>query len=316
MRFPVLFVLTGGLLAGCAPHGPAAYQGYFEGEFVYVAPPLAGRLEQLAVAKGARVEAGAPLFTLERRAELAAQREAADQLRSAEAHLEDLKKGSRPSELAALAARLEQARSAAEVAQRDLVRQESLFRSHTIPEGDFDHARLAQEQSVQAVADLAAQLETARLGGRPDAIAAAAADVSAAAAAKERADWNVEQKAQAAPQAALVYDTLYREGEFVAAGNPVVALLPPGNLKVRFFVPEADFAALKAGDRVNVSVTGRSAPLEGRVSYLSPQPEYTPPVLYNRDNRSKLVFMVEAVFAADAARDLHPGQPADVTLAK
>ncbi|MES1167427.1 MAG: HlyD family secretion protein, partial [Pseudomonadota bacterium] len=112
------------------------------------------------------------------------------------------------------------------------------------------------------------------------------------------------------------YDTLYREGEFVAAGNPVVALLPPGNLKVRFFVPETDFAALKAGDRVTVSVTGRSAPLAGRVSYLSPQPEFTPPVLYNRDNRSKLVFMVEAVFEADAARDLHPGQPADVTLAK
>ena len=100
MRFPVLFVLAGGLLAGCAPHGPVSYQGYFEGEFVYVASPLASRLEHLAVAKGARVEAGASLFTLERTADLAGQREAADQLRSAQARLEDLKKGSRPSELA------------------------------------------------------------------------------------------------------------------------------------------------------------------------------------------------------------------------
>ena len=316
MRVSVLLVLAGGLLAGCAPRGPVSYQGYFEGEFVYVASPLAGRLERLAVAKGARVEAGAPLFTLERSAELAAQREAADQLRSAQARLEDLKKGSRPSELAGLEARLGQARSAAELSRLDLVRQEALFQNHTVAESDYDHARLAHEQNVHVVAELAAELETARLGGRSDAIAAAAADVSAASAAKERADWNVDQKTQAAPRGGLVYDTIYREGEFVATGNPVVALLPPENLKVRFFVPESDFAALKAGDPVRVSVTGRAEPLAGRVSYLSPQPEYTPPVLYNRDNRSKLVFMVEAVFEADAGRDLHPGQPADVALAK
>ncbi len=64
---------------------------------------------------------------------------------------------------------------------------------------------------------------------------------------------------------------------------------------------------------MHVSVTGLPAPLDARISYLSPQPEYTPPILYNRDNRSKLVFMVEAVFEGNVARDLHPGQPADVT---
>ena len=97
------------------------------------------------------------------------------------------------------------------------------------------------------------------------------------------------------------------------AATPVVALLPPENIKVRFFVPEAGFGGLKAGDPVKVTITGRAAPLDAHISYLSPQPEYTPPILYNRDNRSKLVFMVEAVFAAGVARDLHPGQPADVT---
>ncbi len=304
------------LLAGCAPRVPPGYQGYLEGEFVYVGSPLAGRLETLAVAKGARVEAGSALFTLERAAELAAQRQAADQQRSAAARLEDLKKGSRPSELATLAARLEQARAATELSQLEFARQENLFKSHTIAASDYDRARLAHEQNVHAVDEISAQLDTARLGGRPDAIASAAADVSAATAARERADWNVQQKTQAAPCAGLVFDTLYREGEFVAAGNPVVALLPPENLKVRFFVPESDFAALKAGDRVRVALTGHSEPLEAHVSYLSPRAEYTPPILYNRDNRAKLVFMIEAVFSAGAARDLHPGQPVDVTLAK
>ena len=301
------------VLAGCHRAPAPGYQGYLEGDYIYVGAPLAGRLDRLGVQKGARVEAGAPLFTLERSAELAAQRQAAEQLAAAQARLEDLKKGSRPSELAALGARRDQARAAAELARLEFTRQENLFKTQVISVSDFDRARLTYEQNTRAVEELTAQLATASLGGRSDAITAATADVSAAAAAKERADWNVEQKAQAAPQAGLVFDTLYRAGEFVTAGNPVVVLLPPANLKVRFFVPEPDFAALRAGAAVRVGLTGRTTPLTAHISYLSPQPEYTPPVLYNRENRAKLVFLVEAVFDAAEARDLHPGQPVDVT---
>ncbi|MDB6169677.1 MAG: putative efflux pump rane fusion protein [Verrucomicrobia bacterium] len=312
--FPVLALVVLAL-GGCARHEPPGFQGYLEGEFVYVGSPLAGRLEVLAVEKGKRVEAGTPLFTLERTAELAAQRQAADQLAAATARLEDLKKGSRPSELAALGARVDHAKAAAELSRLELGRQEALFKNQVISSSEFDRVRLAHEQDVRSVEELSAQLSTAQLGGRSDAIAAATADARAAAAAKERADWNVEQKSQAATRAGLVYDTLYRPGEFVVAGNPVVVLLPPENIKARFFVPEGEFAGLKAGDTVRVSLSGRPA-LAARISYLSPQPEYTPPVLYNRANRSKLVFLVEAVFEPADARDLHPGQPVDVTVAR
>lgn len=297
---------------GCRPPGASAYQGYLEGEYIYVAAPLAGQLEKLAVQKGARVEAGAALFTLEQSGELSTLREAAERLRQSQARLADLKKGQRPSELAALEARLAQARAAAELSALELTRATKLHQTTVLSDDDYDHARLNHEANTKLVVETGAQLATAQLGGRSDVIAAAEADVAAAQAALDRAGWSVAQKSQAAPRAALVYDTLYREGEFVPAATPVVALLPPENIKVRFFVPEAGFAALKAGDRVRVSITGRPA-LEARISYLSPQPEYTPPVLYNRENRSKLVFMVEAVFAPAAARDLHPGQPADVT---
>ncbi len=303
------------VLAGCSRQAPAGWQGYLEGDFVYVASPLAGQLATLAVEKGTRVETGAMLFTLERSSELAAQRQAAEQLKSTQARLEDLKKGSRPSELAALEARRDQARSAAELSRLEFNRQENLFKTQVISASDFDRARLANDENVRAVEDLTAQLATAQLGGRTDALAAATADVSAALAAKERADWNVDQKTQGAPKAGLVYDTLYRAGEFVAAGNPVVVLLPPENVKVRFFVPEPEFAALKAGEVIRVRLDGRAEPLAAHISYLSPQPEYTPPVLYNRENRSKLVFLVEAVFDAAEARDLHPGQPVNVTVA-
>ena len=311
-----LAALTALLLGACTRPAAAGYQGYLEGEFVYVAAPLGGQLEKLAVARGTRVEAGAPLFTLEQGAELTALRESAEKLRSAQARLADLRKGSRPSELAALQARLTQTRAAADLSGRELERATKLHETTVLSDDDFDRVRLNHVANLALIAQTDAQLATGQLGGRPDAIAAAEADAAAAQAALDRAGWNVAQKNRAAPAAALVYDTLFREGEFVAAGQPVVALLPPANLKVRFFVPEAAFAALKAGAVVRVALSGQPAPLDAHISYLSPKPEYTPPVLYNRENRAKLVFMVEAVFDPAVTRDLHPGQPVDVTLPK
>ncbi len=304
-----LAVLT---LAGCARRESSVYQGYLEGEFVYLAAPLAGRLDHLTVQKGARVTAGTPLFALEQGAELASLREAAERARQAQARLADLRKGQRPSELAALAARVDQAKVAAKQADIDLERVTKLYEKEVTTQDDFDRARLAQISAAKAVVELSAQLETAQLGARIDAVAAGEADAAAAQAALDRAGWSVTQKNQSAPRDGLVYDTLYREGEFVAAAAPVIVLLPPENIKVRFFVPEAEFGKLKAGDTVKVTISGHDHPLDAHISYLSPQPEYTPPVLYNRENRSKLVFMVEAVVAPAEARDLHPGQPVEV----
>jgi len=315
-RFTAGVLLAAALaVVGCEPRTTVPYQGYLEGEFVYVASPLGGQLEKLSVQKGAQVVAGTPLFTLERSAERAAQREAEDRFRAAQAKHDDLKKGSRPTELAALVARLEQARAAAELSKRERDRQRFLFENQAIPPADLDRAVLTYDQNAAAVADLEAQVATAQLGARSDAITAAEAEVAAAAAAKERADWAVNQKVQSADRPALVHDTLYREGEFVPAGRPVVALLPPENIKVRFFVSETDLSAFKAGDRVRVAITG-APEREARVTYLSSQPEYTPPVLYNRDNRAKLVFMIEAAFGGGDARSLHPGQPVDVLRAE
>ena len=303
------------LLAACAPPAPTGWQGYLEGEFIYVAAPLAGQLEKLNVQKGARVTTGDPLFSLEQSAELSTMREAAERLRQSQARLADLKKGQRPSELAALEARLGQATAAAELSGHELDRATKLHETAVMSDDDYDRLRLTHVGNTKLIVETAAQLATAQLGGRSDVIAAAEADVAASQASVDRTGWSVAHKNLTAPRAALVFDTLYREGEYVTAGQPVVALLPPENLKVRFFVPEAEFATLKAGEPVKVTISGQPA-LDGRISYLSPQPEYTPPVLYNRENRSKLVFMVEATFAPAAARDLHPGQPVDVTPVK
>jgi HlyD family secretion protein len=160
--------------------------------------------------------------------------------------------------------------------------------------------------------DVEADLKTARLGSREDQVTAAKANLRALEAALAKAEWDVAQKRQAAPQGGLVFDTLYREGEWVAAGRPVVVLLPPPNVKVRAFVPETRVGAIRPGDPVQVFVDGVAEPFAGRVSFISPRAEYTPPVIYSRESRSKLVFMIEATFDPAAAAELHPGQPVDV----
>jgi HlyD family secretion protein len=111
-----------------------------------------------------------------------------------------------------------------------------------------------------------------------------------------------------------VHDTLYRQGEFVAAGNPVVVLLPPENLKVRFFVPQEKLAQIKTGATVSVQADGAARAVSATVNYISTQAEYTPPVIFSRETRANLVFMIEAKFAAADAAELRPGQPVDVTL--
>jgi HlyD family secretion protein len=113
-----------------------------------------------------------------------------------------------------------------------------------------------------------------------------------------------------------VADTFFRPGEFVAAGQPVVALLPPANLKARFFVPEGELAGIALGSAVTLQCDGCGAPIAARISHIATRPEYTPPVIYSNEQRSKLVFMAEAKPApADAAR-LRPGQPLTVWVVR
>jgi HlyD family secretion protein len=159
---------------------------------------------------------------------------------------------------------------------------------------------------------LEADLKTAHLGSRSDQIAAVEAGVRAQEAALAKAEWDLSQKRQTASQAGLVFDTLYREGEWVAAGRPVVALLPPQNIKVRAFVPETHIGKIHPGDSVQAFVDGVREPFTGKVSFISPKAEYTPPVIFSRESRSKLVFMVEIVFDPKTAANLHPGQPVDI----
>src|SRR6185312_3438933 len=283
-------------LVGCGERVSDGYQGYVEGEFAYVGAAIGGRLVSLGVRRGDEVAAGATLFTLESDNEAAQRAQAEAELKAAQATLADLRAGKRTPEVNV-------ARSQLGGAQAD--ERKSALRLARDAAHDADVARMRQLESEVAVAVLPS---------RDEQIKAQVSQVAAAQAVVDQAAWRERQATVAAAVASRVEDTLYRPGEYVSAGMPIVKLLAKDNVKLRFFVPQARLGALKLGAAVIAQCDGCAAPIAATVSFIAAQAEFTPPVIYSNDTRSKLVFMVEARPSPQAAAGLHPGQPVVVSL--
>jgi len=303
------------LAVACSQKSDPAWSGYVEGDYVYVASPLGGTLEKLAVQRGQAVTRGAPLFSLEAEAERAAREEAAARWNSARAQASNTEKGKRADEIAIIEAQLAQARAQAELAAAEYARQQQLLTQGFISQSRLDDAHTAVKQTRQRVAELIAALRVGRLPAREDERAAASAVAQAAQHALRQTQWREQQKQQTAPADARVADTFFRVGEQVPPGQPVVALLPPGSTRARFFVPESELGSLAIGQPVTIQCDGCGAPIAARIDFIATQAEYTPPVIYSNSQRSRLVFLVEArPDKKDGAR-LKPGQPVDVRRA-
>jgi len=311
---PLLLVglaILGVMLGGCGPEQKRAFEGYVTGEYVLVASPVAGRLLRLPVERGTQIPAGAELFALDPQPEQDGLAEASFQLTVARATLADLEKGQRPTEIAMIEHEQKAALAAQTYTDIQLKRSKDLYRTKVVAEENLNLYQSADLALMEIAAALDASLQTARLGGREDQIAAAQARVDTAQVQVKQARWTLDQKIQHARDGALVVDTLFRPGEWIPAGQAVVSLLPPDRIRVRCFVPEAALASLKTGEPVTVTADGM-VPLGGHVSFISPTAEYAPPVIFSRESREKLVFLVEISFAPDKAAALHPGQPVQV----
>jgi HlyD family secretion protein len=316
-RIALAGIVLAVLATGCTRAGPAGFQGYAEGEFVLVASPYAGTLDRLIVARGQQVPSGAPLYSLESASEQAAVRQAEARVGSARERLANLEAARRKAEIEAVQAQVASAAAEHKLAAEQLRQQERLFRAGYVSQARLDEARAADDRAAARLEEARAQLRNARAGiGREAEIRAAQSELQAAQAELAQARWRLDQKSANAPAAALVQDTFFSQGEWVPAGTPIVSLLPPGNIKLRFFVPETALGAIRVGQPVEANCDGCGAPIPATVSFVSAQPEYTPPVIYSRESRAKLVFLVEARPGPEDAARLHPGQPVDVELAR
>ena len=292
---------------------PLMWQGYAEADFVKVGPTQQGLLTSVAVARGDAVAAGALLFTQDDTDDLAARDQAAQMLAQAREQLANLLNGGKPTEIAQAEANLADARATLVRTATDLARGKAQLPTGGVSKQTVDQAR-ADHLSAQAKVDAAqAALTQARAPmGREGEIQAQRAYVAAYQAALAMAEWKRAQRRVTAPVAARVADVMARAGETMAAGTPVVSLLPPSNIFVRFFVPQPLFSTIHLGDRVALRCDGCAADLSATISFISPQAEYTPPLIYSESNIAKLVFIVEARPSREQAVGLNPGQPIEV----
>jgi HlyD family secretion protein len=292
---------------------PAEWQGYAEADFVKVGPTQQGLLTSVFVARGVKVAAGAPLFEQDDTADRAAVDQATRQLAQAEAQLANLQASGKQTEIEQAEANLAEARATLVRAQADLQRSEPLVRLRAVSIQNVDQLRADYRSAEAKVHGLEAALAQLRAPlGRNQEIAAQRAAVDAARAAVAMAKWRLDQRHVAAPVAGIINDVLARPGETIPAGAAVVSLLPPENIFVRFFVPEPMLAAVHLGDHVALVCDSCPAGLAATISFISPQAEYTPPVIYSESSRAKLVYKVEARPPSQNAPMLNPGQPVAV----
>jgi HlyD family secretion protein len=289
---------------------PVEWQGYAEADFIKVGPTQQGLLTSLYVARGSRVEAGAPLFDQDDTNDRAARDQTARQLKQAEEQLANLQAAGKPTEIEQAEANLADATAARDKIEADLRRNESLVKSFAAPQQLVDQERADLRSANAKIQGLQAALAQLRAPiGREGEIKAQQQLVESLRAAVAMVQWRIDQRHVMAPAAGVVADVLARPGETIPAGGAVVSLLPPENIFVRFFVPEVRLAEVHGGDKVALKCDRCPGDFTATVSFISPQAEYTPPVIYSEASRAKLVYMVEARPPRERAPFINPGQP-------
>jgi HlyD family secretion protein len=312
-----ILIMAGAIAAAWWWHAlataPIGWQGYVEADYVRVGPTQQGLLTAVAVARGDRVEPGSPLFTQDEDNDRAARDEAAARLAEAEARLANLEATGRATEIAQAEAELAELRAVRDRAEKDRVRAETLVRTGAATFQQVDQSRADALSATARVQAAAAKLEQMRSPtGRAQEIAAQVATINGARAQLAQAEWRLAQRRVVSPVAALVAEVYARAGETVAAGAPVVSLLPKENILVRFFVPEAALTRVRPGVQVAVGCDTCPTDLTAEISFVSPEAEYTPPVIYSESTRGKLVYLIEARPRDDRDGTLKPGQPVTV----
>ena len=298
-------------LLSCGPAEPLAV-GYVEGEFVRLAPIETAQVQSVAVRRGDRVEPGQIIVRLEDTDARIAVSQAEAALAQAEAQLADLKVGKRPEEIDVLAAALASAEAEAEEAHRILERTRDLHNRGTATQAQLDAAKTQLSVTTAAIGQAKANLAVAKLPARSETIKAAENAVKQASAVLAEAQWRLSKRSLTAVSAGRVDDVIREPADLAGTSALVLSILPVGAVKLKVYVSEPDFSKLRVGGKLVVRCDGCGDGLTATISYVSPDPEFTPPVIYSLETRQKLVYLVEA--RPDGDTLLQPGQIVDVDL--
>ncbi|HWV21755.1 MAG TPA: HlyD family efflux transporter periplasmic adaptor subunit [Devosia sp.] len=301
--------LLAAILAFFSPSAPSGFTGYIEADYVYVAPVSAGRITKIAVAEGQAVAEGDLLLVLDQSQQQARLAAAEARVAAARATLQNLETGSRREELDVIRASLSKAEADLGLARTNLARSEQLEKAGTVSAAKVEVDRNALAAAEAQVNQLQAQLAVAELPARSGQQVAAEANLAAAEADAEGARLDLGERLVHAPAAGVIEKLYYAAGEVAAVGTPIASILPAGALEARFFVPETARSSLAVGQAVTVTCDGCAA-MAASVVHIASEPQTTPPVIYSTEERSRLVYLVEA--RLDEAAKLQPGQPVTV----
>jgi HlyD family secretion protein len=285
------------------------YNGYVEARYVYAAPVSPGQIEIIAVREGDSVLAGDLLFRLRQDQHLSALAGAEARVAGARANLDNLSTGGRSDEIAVARASLAKAEADLSLARETSARSGKLFAEGLIPQARYDQDRAALASAEALTRQLAAQLRVVELPARDAQRQQAEASLAAAEADAEAASWSLADRNVTAPIAGRIDRVFFDPGEVVGMGAPVIAIQPEGALKVKFYLPEPVRARFSLGQQVAVSCDGCPTGLTATLSYFATEPQFTPPVIYSREERQRLTFLAEATLDGTI---LPPGQPVTV----
>ena len=295
------------VLPGFGQPPDSVFNGYLEGDYVHVAPSGSGRIVSVAVQEGDQVTLGQQVLQLEDTKEKATLRAAQAQVAVAQANLANLQTGRRSEEIEVIRATLSRAEADQHLARTTLERSEQLSARGLLPSAQVEAEMAAVESANALVAQLSAELIVAELPARDAQVVAAEASLAAARANADLARSALDDRIVLAPVTGLVERVFFSDGEVVGIGAPAMSILPPGNLKALFFLPETERTGFAIGDVLALSCDGCAQGLTVKITRMASDPQYTPPILYSRDERARLVFRAEAVLTDSLG--LMPGQP-------
>jgi HlyD family secretion protein len=271
------------------------FEGYVEGDLALIGPIEGERLLRLAVEPGAQVKKGDALFTVATPVLDAQRAEAQARVDQSQANLENLKAAlNRPEQVAVLKATLARTEASLVLSQTDYDRQVYLLPKGATTAAARDQAKFALDRDKAAVNEAQRQIDAALLPSRNQEISAAEAAIIQSQAQMQEIETRIRRQSVFAPDDGIIQDVYFWPGEMVGAGQPVLALLPPQNRKIRIYVSETQLSRFSLGSKITVSCDACGKELDARVIYISSQAEFTPPVIFSLQERGKLVFRVDA----------------------